>query len=76
MSQPASKPAKKTAPSDRYTALLLISLLALIVGCVLLYLEVASHGPNPTAAFRGGNEILAFQDKLPTICNGFFDSSF
>jgi len=48
MSQPRStntKPAARVQPNaDRYTVLLIIALIALIVGCVLLYLELGGQG--------------------------------
>lgn len=33
--------------ADRYTMMLLISLIAMIIAVVFLYLEVGSHGPDP-----------------------------
>ncbi len=45
MSQPPIKPAKPQP--DRYTVMLLIALVALIIACIFLYLQVASHGPDP-----------------------------
>jgi len=47
MSQPRStnpKPTKVQPNADRYTVLLIIALIALIVGCVLLYLELGAQG--------------------------------
>jgi len=42
MSQPT--PTKKKPNADRYTILLLIALLAMIIGCVTLYLEISAQG--------------------------------
>ena len=47
MSQPRSTSTKQTRVqpnADRYTVLLIIALIALIVGCVLLYLEMGEQG--------------------------------
>ena len=47
MSQPRSTNTKSTRVqpnADRYTVLLIIALLAMIVGCVLLYLELTEQG--------------------------------
>ena len=42
MSQPT--PTKKKPSADRYTILLLVALLAMIIGCVTLYLEISVQG--------------------------------
>jgi len=47
MSQPratSTKQAKVQPNADRYTVLLIIALVALLVGCVLLYLELGEQG--------------------------------
>jgi len=47
MSQPRSTSTKQTRVqpnADRYTVLLIIALIALITGCVLLYLELGEQG--------------------------------
>jgi len=47
MSQPRStkqQPAKVQPNADRYTVLLIIALIAIIIGCVLLYLELGTQG--------------------------------
>jgi hypothetical protein len=40
------KGSRRKVKPDFYTLLLVISLVALIIGCVLLYLEVAAYGPG------------------------------
>ncbi len=53
MSQPRptnTKPTRVQPNADRYTVLLILSLLAMIIGCVLLYLEISNPGSG--AAFR------------------------
>ena len=47
MSQPRSTSTKQTKVqpnADRYTVLLIIALIAMIIGCVLLYLELGIQG--------------------------------
>ena len=48
MSQPRTSRDKKISPNaDVYTAMLILAFVALAIGCVFLYLEVAAHGPDP-----------------------------
>ena len=57
MSQPRStkqQPASVKPNADRYTVLLIIALIAMIIGCVLLYLELGAQG------------IGAFSQKMVT----------
>lgn len=50
MSQPKTTKVKKPSPNpDIYTALLALSLLALIIGCIILFLEFGFQKANPSA---------------------------
>jgi len=61
MSQPRStstKPTTRVQPNaDRYTVLLIIALLALLVGCVLLYLELAEQGVGISQVIQPKSEV-------------------
>ena len=61
MSQPRStskKPTTKVQPNaDRYTVLLIIALVALLVGCVLLYLELAEQGVGISQVIQPKSEV-------------------
>ncbi len=63
-------PRKKVKP-DFYTILLGIALLALIIGCVLLYLEVAAYGPGALSALPE-----SLQPALGKIAGGSVHPSF
>jgi hypothetical protein len=43
MSQPRSTSTKPTPNADRYTVLLIITFIAMLIGCVLLYLELGAQ---------------------------------
>ena len=54
MSQPRSTSTKQTKVqpnADRYTVLLIIALIAMIIGCVLLYLELGNQGMGVSRSF-------------------------
>jgi len=63
MSQPRSTNVRQTRVqpnTDRYTVLLIIALIALIVGCVLLYLELGQQGVGAFGkAFMPKSEFIA-----------------
>ncbi|MCL2305287.1 MAG: hypothetical protein FWC43_08090 [Planctomycetaceae bacterium] len=65
MSQPRltnTRPSGVKPNADRYTVLLLIALIAMIVGCVLLYLELGEQG------------VGAFSRLLPPKCESIADA--
>lgn len=82
MSQPPAiskikkeKPAARQVPADRYTLMLLISLLALITGCVLLYLEISSHGADPVKSFPSAmlqNAVESIKPVFAVCGSGWF----
>jgi hypothetical protein len=56
MAQPSSTAGPYRKPSaNLYTVLLIVALLALIIGCIFLYLEVAEYGPKP---FSGAPTVM------------------
>lgn len=50
---------------DIYTMLLLFTLIAIIVGCVALYKEVADYGDTPLSA-RPGGTLVTELDGTPS----------
>jgi len=42
-------------PADVYTMFLFMALVAIIVGCVFLFLEIKAYGPSPTSGAPGAN---------------------
>ncbi len=66
---PGADPYQKPAP-DLFTVMLVVALLALIVGALFLYWEVAEYGPKPftgapTAMLPLGGDSLS--SLLPSV---------
>jgi len=65
----APKAAKATGPyrkprPDIYTVLLVIAAVALLIACILLYLETADYPDKPP--WSGGPSVQASYKPLPT----------
>jgi hypothetical protein len=44
---PSSRGPFRKPRADIYTVMLVLALVAIVVGCVFMYLEVADYGPQP-----------------------------
>ncbi|MGL6227207.1 MAG: hypothetical protein ACRC10_11365 [Thermoguttaceae bacterium] len=58
-------PTNRVKPrADRYTVMLLISLIAMIIAVIFLYLEVASHGPDPLSGIPRAQILMPVVQEI------------